>query len=137
MIPGMDCAAVLATPSFALHVQPFWESFGPDGFHTLKYTLPVRVLCIRNELSHELAGLQFIAFIAEFITFALGASLDATCGAKSSRLLTFASVALLKFVNFPDPGCQQDWASAAIHAAISMQDKVHQLFHLNPFHPNL
>jgi hypothetical protein len=134
VIPGMWCAAILATPPLVLHFQPVGETFVLDYFHVLQYTLPVRILCIRNELLHEFTGLQFGALIAEFMAFALSASLDAAGRAKPGRLFTFASVTLLVIVYFSGLGRQHNWASAAIHATISMQYKVHKLFHLDPIH---
>jgi hypothetical protein len=124
----MGRAAVLATPSFILQLQPFWESCFLDVFHVSHYTLSVRVLYIRNEHPHEFASLQFTALIAKFIAFLVGTSLDATGGTEASGFLTFTAVTLLGIVNFPCLCCQQDRASAAIHAAISMQDKVHDSF---------
>lgn len=84
MIPGMRHAAVLATPPFFLHFQPFGQPCFLDDFHVSQYALPVRVLYIRSELSHKVAGFQFTALNAEFIAFPLGTSLDATGSPEAS-----------------------------------------------------
>jgi hypothetical protein len=110
VIPGMRCATVLTMPSFALHFQPLRQAYFTDDFHVFQDELPVRVLRICHELAHEIAGTYFTALIAEFKTFALGASLDAAGGAKPGRSFAFAPVTLLGLLNFPDPGCQNDRA---------------------------
>jgi hypothetical protein len=74
---------------------------------------------------HQFTGLQFVALIAEFISFALSASLDAAGGAKPGGLLAFASVALLGIVDFSGLCRQHDRASAAIHTTITVQYKFH------------
>jgi hypothetical protein len=125
VVPGMRCAAVLATPALVLHFQPFIQAFFLDQLHVPQYALPVRVLCIRNKLLHEFAGYQFAALIANLIAFALGTSLDAAGGAIPGGFFAFASIALLGSVDLSGPGCQQNRAGAAIHAAISIHYIIH------------
>jgi hypothetical protein len=117
----MRCVAVLATPTPVLHFQRICKAFFLDLLHVLQYTLSVRILCIRNKRLHEFAGYQFVALMAEFISFALGTSLDAAGGTIPGGLLTFASVALLVHIYSSGLCRQHDRASAAI----SMQYKVH------------
>jgi hypothetical protein len=123
----MGCAASLAAPSLVLHLQPLRKTFLPNSFHIPNNTLSVRILRIRNELLHEFTALQFAAFNAKFITFALRTSLDATRGAISGGFYAFAPAALLSLINYSGFGRQQDRASATIDAAISMQDKIHKV----------
>ena len=128
VIPGMGSTAVLATPALVLHFQPFFQALFLNHLHVLQYTLPVRVLCIRNKLLHAFAGDQFAALITELIAFALRTSLDAASGAKPGGFFAFASVALLGSVDLSGPGCQQNRAGAAIHTAISIHYIVHMSF---------
>jgi hypothetical protein len=128
VVPGMRCAAIFTTPPLVLHFQPFFKALFPDQLHVSQYTLPVRVLCIRNKLLHAFAGDQFFALIAKLIAFALSTSLDAAGGAKPGGFLAFASVALPGIVDFPGLCCQQGRAGAAIHAAISIHYIVHMSF---------
>lgn len=137
VIPRMRHLTVLTAPSLILHIQPFRKALLAEHFEVLKNALPVRILCIQNERLHPFTALHFAAFIAELIAFMLSTSLDATGGAKSGGLYAFAPVTLLNIINFSCFGRQQNWASTAIHATISMQDKIHKLFHLNPIYQNL
>lgn len=125
MIPGMCCTANVATPSLFLHFQPLWETYDPNHFHILQYTLPVRILCVRNKLLHKLTGFQFVALIAELKPLAYGASLDAACSAKPGGLFAFATVTLLILITFSNLCRQHDRTRSAIHTAIALRYKVH------------
>jgi len=116
---------MLTAPPFVLCFQPCRQPHDSDHFHVVHHTLPIRILLIRDEFLHEVAGDHFSALDTEFKTFTFGASLDAAGCAKTGRFLAFASEALLILSQFSRFGRQQDWACTAIYTAITIKNEIH------------